>query len=103
MSWTLSGLALAYRDVQNLTGTLGQNLDTLGLTFNKIIGLGLTAFFTRALLLVSLDLEDNAIKFNPTSQGVDPLRGRGELPLTPECVVQQLHHSEFCQFLAEGR
>ena len=41
-------------------------MDTLGIAFNKITDLGLAALLTRAPELVSLDLEDNAIKFDPT-------------------------------------
>ena len=46
MSLTLSGLALTDQDVQNLPGSLGKNLDTLGVVINEITDSGPTALLT---------------------------------------------------------
>ena len=70
---TLGRLALTDRDVHNFPVSLGKNLDTLGVPFNEIMGSGLIKLMMRASELVSLDLEGNAIEFDPRSQGVDLL------------------------------
>ena len=72
-SLTLNRVGLTDQDVLNLPSTLGQNLDVLGVAFNKLTGLRLTALLTLAPVLSLLDLEGNAIEFDPTSEGVDRL------------------------------
>ena len=70
---TLYRLALIDRDVQNLLGSMGKNLDTLGVPINEITDSDLTTLLMRAPELVLLDLEGNMIHFDPISQGVNLL------------------------------
>ena len=58
-SLTLSRLGLTDQDVLHLPGNLGQNLATLGVVFNELMDVGLTALLTLAPVLASLDLEAN--------------------------------------------
>ena len=68
-------MILTYQGALNLPSTLEKNLDTLGVVFKELKDLGLVALLTLAPVLSSLDLEGNAIKFDPTSEGVDRLWG----------------------------
>ena len=73
VSLTLSRLGLTDKDVLHLPGNLGQHMDTLGVAFNELTDIGLTALLTLAPALALLDLESNEIEFAPTSAGVDML------------------------------
>ena len=74
-SLTLSRVGLIYQDVLDLQSTLGQNLDTLGVAFNELTYLGLAALLTLAPVSALMDLEGNAIEFEPTREGFNMLRG----------------------------
>ena len=79
-------------------------MDTLGIIFNEITDLGLAKLLTQARALVSLELEDNAVEFDPTSQGVDRLWGEESRLRHLNMLCNSLTIQSFINFLwKDGR